>query len=56
MNPAEAALLVVDDIEDNRYTLTRRLSREGYTNLTTAANGRGSVGPFGGETDRPCSA
>ncbi len=40
MNLAEAALLVVDDIEDNRYTLTRRLSREGYTNLTTAANGR----------------
>jgi adenylate cyclase len=40
VNPAEAALLVVDDIEDNRYTLTRRLSREGYTNLTTAANGR----------------
>ena len=40
MNPAEAALLVIDDNEDNRYTLTRRLSREGYTNLTTAANGR----------------
>ena len=40
MNPAEAALLVVDDIEDNRYTLTRRLNREGYTNLTAAANGR----------------
>jgi class 3 adenylate cyclase len=40
VNPAEAALLVVDDIEDNRYTLTRRLSREGYTNVTTAANGR----------------
>lgn len=40
MNPSEAALLVVDDIEDNRYTLTRRLNREGYTNLTTAANGR----------------
>jgi adenylate cyclase len=40
VNPAKAALLVVDDIEDNRYTLTRRLSREGYTNLTTAANGR----------------
>lgn len=39
MNPSEAALLVVDDVEDNRYTLTRRLSREGYTNLTTAANG-----------------
>jgi adenylate cyclase len=40
VNPFEAALLVVDDIEDNRYTLTRRLNREGYTNLTTAANGR----------------
>jgi phosphoserine phosphatase RsbU/P len=36
----EAALLVVDDNEDNRYTLTRRLNREGYKNLTTAANGR----------------
>ena len=34
------ALLVVDDNEDNRYTLTRRLMREGYTNLTTATNGR----------------
>ena len=40
MNPAEAALLVVDDNEDNRYTLTRRLTREGYTNLTTANDGR----------------
>ena len=40
MNPAEAALLVVDDNEDNRYTLTRRLKREGYTNLTTANDGR----------------
>jgi adenylate cyclase len=39
VNPSDAALLVVDDVEDNRYTLTRRLSREGYTNLTTAANG-----------------
>ena len=29
----DAALLVVDDNEDNRYTLTRRLTREGYTNL-----------------------
>jgi adenylate cyclase len=40
VNPAEAALLVVDDNEDNRYTLTRRLKREGYTNLTTANDGR----------------
>ena len=40
MIPADAALLVVDDNEDNRYTLTRRLKREGYTNLTTANDGR----------------
>jgi phosphoserine phosphatase RsbU/P len=37
---ADAALLVVDDNEDNLYTLTRRLNREGYVNLTTAASGR----------------
>src|SRR5262249_14421652 len=37
---ADAALLVVDDNEDNRYTLTRRLTREGYTNLTVACTGR----------------
>lgn len=36
----EASLLVVDDNEDNRYTLTRRLNREGYKNLTMATNGR----------------
>ena len=40
MSAAGPALLVVDDNEDNRYTLTRRLTREGYTNLTTATNGR----------------
>jgi adenylate cyclase len=37
---ADAALLVVDDNEDNRYTLTRRLDRLGYTNVSTATNGR----------------
>jgi len=40
VNPGRAALLIVDDNEDNRYTLTRRLKREGYTNLTTANDGR----------------
>jgi len=40
MTNTDAALLVVDDNEDNRYTLTRRLNREGYQNLTTATNGR----------------
>ena len=34
------ALLVVDDNEDNCYTLTHRLKRLGYTNLTTAVDGR----------------
>jgi class 3 adenylate cyclase len=34
------AVLVVDDNEDNRYTLIQRLKREGYTNLTTAENGQ----------------
>jgi DNA-binding response OmpR family regulator len=36
---SDAALLVVDDNEDNRYTLTRRLKREGYTDVTTANDG-----------------
>ena len=33
-------LLVVDDNEDNRYTLTQRLKREGYSRIATAENGR----------------
>ncbi len=37
---ADPALLVVDDNEDNRYTLTRRLKRQGYENVAVAANGR----------------
>ena len=40
MNPADATLLVVDDNENNRYTLTRRLMRDGYQNLVTANDGR----------------
>lgn len=40
MSAAGPALLLVDDNDDNLYTLTRRLTREGYTNLTTATNGR----------------
>ena len=39
-SPGDYALLVVDDNEDNRYTLTRRLKREGYTNIAVAENGR----------------
>ena len=33
-------LLVVDDNEDNRYTLTQRLKRQGYSDVSAAANGR----------------
>ena len=40
MSDADAALLVVDDIDDNRFALTRRLARQGYPNVTTAADGR----------------
>jgi CheY-like chemotaxis protein len=32
VNPAASALLVVDDNEDNRYTLTQRLERLRYGN------------------------
>lgn len=35
-----ARILVVDDNEDNRYTLTRRLRREGYDDIAVAGNGR----------------
>ncbi len=35
-----ARILVVDDNDDNRYTLTRRLRREGYEEVTVASNGR----------------
>jgi phosphoserine phosphatase RsbU/P len=34
-----ARILVVDDIEDNRDLLTRRLNREGYREIATAADG-----------------
>ena len=40
MNPESPALLVVDDNEDNRYTMLRRLKREGYTNVTVGENGQ----------------
>ncbi|MFL6797579.1 MAG: response regulator [Xanthobacteraceae bacterium] len=39
VSPAEPALLVVDDVDDNRFALTRRLARQGYLNVTTAADG-----------------
>jgi DNA-binding response OmpR family regulator len=40
VSDGDAALLVVDDIDDNRFALTRRLARQGYLNVTTAVDGR----------------
>jgi len=40
---AASALLVVDDNEDNRYTLTQRLKRLGYENVATAIDGRDAL-------------
>ena len=33
------SILLVDDQEDNIYTLERRLKKDGYTQLTSATNG-----------------
>ena len=40
MSEAGPAILIVDDNEDNRYTLGRRLKRHGYENVGSAAHGR----------------
>ena len=39
MNDRDPAILVVDDVEDNLYMLTRRLRRLGFENVVTAKNG-----------------
>ena len=41
------ALLVVDDNEDNRYTLVQRLRRLRYTNVVTANDGREGLARLG---------
>jgi len=41
------ALLVVDDNEDNRYTLVQRLRRLGYTDVATAVDGRDALARLG---------
>ncbi len=43
MSEVAPALLVVDDNEDNRFTLTERLKREGYGSVACASNGRGGA-------------
>jgi adenylate cyclase len=37
---SEPAILVVDDDENNRFTLVQRLKREGYENVAVACDGR----------------
>ena len=34
INKEQAKILVVDDIEANRFTLERRLKRDGYANVS----------------------
>jgi len=36
----DPVVLIVDDNEDNRFTLSMRLENCGYYNLVTAGNGR----------------
>jgi len=40
VTPSDYAVLVVDDNEDKRYTLTQRLKRQGYTDVAIAVDGR----------------
>ena len=40
MNTLNQKILIVDDIEDNRFTLERRLSRNGYTAISQADCGK----------------
>ncbi|HEX4192811.1 MAG TPA: response regulator, partial [Stellaceae bacterium] len=42
-----ARILVVDDIEDNRHLLTRRLNREGYRDIATAGDGEEALALIG---------
>jgi class 3 adenylate cyclase len=41
------AILIVDDNEDNRYTLRRRLTKEGFENLSEATNGEEALAFLG---------
>jgi len=50
MSVSEYRILVVDDNEDNRYTLMRRLRREGYTDVVSAGDGRDALARLA-ETD-----
>jgi phosphoserine phosphatase RsbU/P len=48
-NMPEARLLVVDDNEDNRYTLIMRLEIEGYSNIAIAEDGEQALELLGSQ-------
>ena len=48
LSPA-ARILVVDDVEDNRDLLTRRLRREGYTEIAVAVDGEEALAMIGAQ-------
>lgn len=50
MTASGPRLLVVDDNENNRYTLTQRLKRQGHTNVATAADGREALAMLSAES------
>ena len=41
---AHAKILIVDDIDDNLYTLERRLNRDGYSDIVKASGGNEALG------------
>lgn len=43
MSEPEGKILVVDDYEDNRFTLVRRLKRSGFMDVEVATNGREAI-------------
>ena len=49
MSERQAAILVVDDNDDNRYTLTLYLDLEGYTNIESAHDGEEAIARLGTE-------
>ena len=55
METADSKILVVDDNEDNRYTLIRRLKRTGYEDVTEAVDGEDALARLATTTLRPCS-
>jgi len=49
MSMSDARILVVDDNEDNRFTLVRRLKRSGYEHVEVAIDGREALAKLGAE-------